>query len=276
MANCTFCGKTAGWFRTKHSDCEDRYVAGLESIQAAAQNVATGAAQVDVLHSALKDAEQARVASSESRAAIVRGWEAAVEQLLEDGLLDEREEQQIEAFIDSWALTPEELAGSGAALAKIHKASVLRDLLAGKSPRLAVVPEGLPFNFQKSEQPVWVFPEAVEYLEDKNRREYVGRSAGLSVRIASGVYYRTGAFKGFPIERTERVSLGRGILAVTTKHVYFAGAKSFRVRHDKIVTCTPFSDGVGIVKDTASAKPQIFVTGDGWFTYNLLSNAARL
>jgi len=36
----------------------------------------------------------------------------------------------------------------------------------------------------------------------------------------------------------------------------------------------PYSDGIGIHRDAASAKPQIFVTGDGWFTYNLVVNLA--
>ena len=37
-----------------------------------------------------------------------------------------------------------------------------------------------------------------------------------------------------------------------------------------------FSDGVGIVPDASSAKPQIFRTGDGCFTYNLALNVAKL
>lgn len=38
----------------------------------------------------------------------------------------------------------------------------------------------------------------------------------------------------------------------------------------------PFEDGVGIHRDAQTAKPQIFLTGDGWFTYNLLANAANV
>ena len=40
-----------------------------------------------------------------------------------------------------------------------------------------------------------------------------------------------------------------------------------------IVTDMPYSDGVGIQRDAATAKPQFFITGDVWFTYNLLINA---
>lgn len=48
--------------------------------------------------------------------------------------------------------------------------------------------------------------------------------------------------------------------------------KSFRVPFKKIVSFQPFSDAVGVMRDAANAKLQTFVTGDGWFTYNLLTN----
>jgi hypothetical protein len=37
-----------------------------------------------------------------------------------------------------------------------------------------------------------------------------------------------------------------------------------------------FTDGIAVFRDASTAKPQIFVTGDGWFTYNLVTNLARL
>jgi hypothetical protein len=146
----------------------------------------------------------------------------------------------------------------------------------GQFPHRVRVQDDLPFNFQKNEQLIWLFT-GVDYLEDKTRTEYVGRSRGVSIRIAKGVYYRVGDFRGQLVTRTERVHGDMGSLAVTNKHIYFAGLqKSLRVRHDKIVSFIPFSDGIGIVRDAATAKPQIFVTGDGWFTYNLLMNVSQL
>jgi hypothetical protein len=68
-----------------------------------------------------------------------------------------------------------------------------------------------------------------------------------------------------------------GIAVITAKNIYFCGpAKSFRVAYKKIVSFQPFSDGFGITRDAISAKPQIFVTGDGWFAYNLVTNLAKL
>ena len=38
----------------------------------------------------------------------------------------------------------------------------------------------------------------------------------------------------------------------------------------------PYDDGFGIMKDTQTAKPQAFRTGDAWFTYNVATNLARM
>ena len=59
------------------------------------------------------------------------------------------------------------------------------------------------------------------------------------------------------------------MLGLTTKHIYFAGSrKRFRVRYDKIVAFEPYSDGLGIMRDAQTAKPQTFRTGYSW-SYNL-------
>ena len=113
-------------------------------------------------------------------------------------------------------------------------------------------------------------------LKYKNGREYVGSSSGVSVRIAKGLYYRTGGFKGDPVDRTERIHVDTGAVVITDRNIYFAGPqKSLRVPYGKIVSFQPFNDGIPIIRDAANAKPQIFVTGDGWFTYNLVTNLAK-
>ena len=93
----------------------------------------------------------------------------------------------------------------------------------------------LPFKFQKTEHLIYVFFD-VGYAEQKVKREIVGRSAGTSVRIAKGVYMRAGASKGTPVETDVIVDRGIGTLAVTSRHLYFSGQRSFRVRFDRIVS----------------------------------------
>jgi hypothetical protein len=206
--------------------------------------------------------------------AIVRGWEQSVAQFLEDGHLDETEENHLTTVAEQWALSQTDLDARGA-YSRLVKAAVIRDMLNGAVPRRVSVEGSLPFNFQKSEQLIWVF-QGVKYHEDRKRRRYVGTSQGVSFRIAKGVYYRVSAFQGHPVETTETVFVGTGLMAVTTKHLYFAGVKSIRLPHSKIVVIQPFDDGVGVHRDAQSAGQQIFVTGDGWFTYNMLMNISNI
>jgi hypothetical protein len=211
----------------------------------------------------------------ESREFLINGWTNAVENYLSDGLLDESEEKRLVEFKNKFNLSEEELNKKGA-ITKTVKAAALRDLLNGVVPNRFDVDGGLSINLQKNERIIWAF-YGCDYYEDKIKRQYVGSSQGVSIKIAKGLYYRTSAFKGNAVESTQRVKIDRGIVVVTDKNIYFSGSsKSFRMPYGKIVSFIPFSDGFGILKDTANAKPQIFVTGDGWFSYNLVMNIAQL
>jgi hypothetical protein len=276
VGTCEFCGQSAGLFRKFHPQCAEVHASGLAQLTALAKDAASGkSAGRTIAASASELQARCHLQPSEVRECYVRGWEAAVESLLEDGVLTLDEERTLQSFTGALELTQEELNQHGK-LRRVVEAGALRNILDGHFPERQRIEGSLPFNFQKGEQLIWVFDD-VTYLEDRVRRSYVGGSSGVSLRIAKGVYYRVGGFRGESIDRTQRVEVDRGLLAVTTKHIYFGGPrKSFRIRHEKIVSYLPFSDGVGIVRDAASAKPQLFVTGDGWFVHNLLANGANL
>jgi len=73
------------------------------------------------------------------------------------------------------------------------------------------------------------------------------------------------------------VHVDTDLLGVTTKHIYFAGAsKRFRINYSKIVAFEPYEDGIGVQRDAQRAKHQSFLTGDGWFVYNLIVNLAQM
>lgn len=276
MGDCMYCGKPAGLLKKKHVECEDLYHAGWQQMVTMVKSAIAGQGAYDDLEAQLGAiAGRAHVPESHLRESLVRGWEEAVDHFLDDGDLNADEEDRLVGFQSRFRLSQDELDKRGKFL-RLAKAGILRDLLNGKAPARVTVEGSLPFNFLKDEQVIWLFND-VDYFEDRTRTRFVGGSHGASVRIAKGVYYRVGAFQGEPVTRTERVQVDRGMLAVTNKHLYFGGsAKSFRIKHEKIVSIMPFADGVGVVKDAASARPQIFVTGDGWFTCNLLSNVRNL
>lgn len=290
MGRCTFCGEPAGFFRSAHPACKeknDREVA--EQVQATALRaadqdalrdrvaalLASEAPLTDVEFALASGLESGLLSMQDRESALVDAWTRAADKYMDDGLLTEVEEARLAAAQERFLLDQRKLDREGA-LTRVGKASVLQRLLTkGELPDIDA-PAGFPLNLQKNERLVWLFND-VRYLEDRVRREFVGRSQGVSVRVVSGVYARLGAFKGKPVYSTDRVEVGKGLLVITTKHLYFSSpAHSMRIPFRKIVSFDQFSDAIGLMRDAASAKPQFFVTGDGWFTYNLITNVAQL
>ena len=137
------------------------------------------------------------------------------------------------------------------------RSSILKMVSEGKVPDLGLA-ISVPFKLQKAEK--WlVSTNDVAYSEMKVKREIKGRSVGSSVRVAKGVSVRVGASKGTPVEHDELVYRGSGLFAISTKHVFFSGDRSFRIPHGKIVSVQSVPEtGLEIVRDRASAMPEYF------------------
>lgn len=276
MGNCTYCGAPAGFLRSAHKECRNTYESGKNQITSLIVSTATHGGEANILVDQLSQISASHfIDPTTLRSLLVKGWEQAVEHAFDDGILTEEEELNLMSLQENFSLSEHDLDTHGA-YTQVVKGAVLRDVLEGKIPDRVPIPTHVPFNLQKTEKLIWVF-QNVKYYEQKTRRQYVSGSRGVSIRIAKGVYYRVGAFKGNSVESTETIHVATGLLGVTNKHIYFSsGTKNFRIRHDKIVSFDPYSDGIGLQRDAATAKPQLFVTGDGWFTYNLLANVAQL
>lgn len=139
---------------------------------------------------------------------------------------------------------------------KQHQQKVVTILEQGKLPDVGL-DISLPFKLQRNE--VWLLAlDNVPYAEVRTQREIKGRSAGASVRVAKGMYIRTGASKGTPVEKDVLTSRGNGIFALSTKHLYFNGERSFRIPMGKIVSAQVVNNGLEIVRDRASGQPEYF------------------
>jgi len=276
MGKCQFCGKDAGFLRSVHKECKQAHDEGTTRILEMASRAAVSQTDFSTLQEILRNIASASFINDQLlRDLLARAWDTAVSQALEDGVLSKAEEHALVAFNDHFSL-PTDILDKNGAYTRVVKAAILRDILDGNIPQRVQIEGTLPFNFQKGEALVWLF-QNVPYYEPRTRTTYSGGYSGVSLRIAKGVYYRVGGFRGNPVVTTQTVLVDRGTLGITNKHIYFAGeTKSFRIRYDKIVSFTPYSDGIAIQRDASSAKPQILVTGDGWFTYNLITNLAHL
>ena len=276
MGDCKYCGKPAGILRSKHKECQHKFDSGINEIVALVKSSISYESDLkEIKEQASKIAISNYVAETDLYKALHSGWRLAIEKAFDDGVLSEKEENRLKEMIEEFKFNKDVL-NSDPAYIKIVQGSVLREVLEGKIPERIQMGGNLPFNLQKSEKIVWVF-QNVKYCEMRTYKQYAGNYQGFSVRVAKGLYYRAGAFRGNPVETTQLVHADTGILAVTNNHIYFSGpTKSFRIKFDKIVSFETYSDGLGIQRDAQTAKPQIFVTGDGWFISNLVMNLAKM
>lgn len=275
MGTCQYCGRDAGFFRKQHEECHRKYENSFSQMVSLAASAANNSYALQSLEQQLNTIETASLpVRVKRRQALICGWERAVNDILSDNVLSPTEEAQIMTYVQKFGLSQSDLNTNGV-FTRLVYGCALRDVLEKGYTSRAVITFQLPFNLQKNESLVWCFRN-VSLYEEKVYKSYVGQSQGVSIRVMRGVYYRVGSSKGYPVETSRNEQVDIGMLGVTTQHVYFAGSKkSFRIPYKKIVSFTPYSDGIGICKDSVNAKPQTFITGEGWFVYNLVMNLSQ-
>ncbi|CAI8052697.1 hypothetical protein GBAR_LOCUS28823 [Geodia barretti] len=276
MGYCRHCGDDAGFLRNSHRECEDANRDGWQQMLSLSSESALSGRNRENLVTELGDlATSSFVPSEKIRDALLEGWEQAVQTALGDHLISREEETNLADYAERFHLPQEELDRNGARTSVIQ-GSVIREVVEGNLPDRQQVVGQIPFNLQKSEKLVWVF-EDVSYLEERVQRERVGGAQGASIRVMRGVYYHTGGFRSRTVETTVTEKMDVGLMGLTNKHIYFAGSsKRFRVAYNRIVAFDPFSDGFGIMREAQTARPQMFITGNGWFVYNMVTNLAQM
>lgn len=199
----------------------------------------------------------------------LEAWKRVLDKAFEDGILDRYEERLLTSLANFFDFSESEIKQYNE---KIVKGAILREVMEGITPNRLNISGKLPVVLQNKETVIWISNNVWAY-EDKIRRHYVGGSTGVSVRVAKGVYLRSGSFKGYPVETTETVQIGRGSLIITNKHLFWLSpSRSIKIPAKKIISVIPCSDGIILQKDGVSAKPFSFIVDDPWFVCNLISN----
>ncbi len=252
MSDCIYCGKDVGFFKSKHSDCEAKHISGCNSLKTISTD--------------------GYINSEKLKQIYLSAFDDAILNYLNDGVISEAEKRTVARFQQYTGLT-QQVLNSNKSLEKVVQSDILQSILNGITPTPSITIQGtLPFMFDKNEKTLWVYRD-VELVEQKIKREFVGRSQGMSFRVMKGVYYRVGGFKGSPIETTQMLSVGRGVLVLTDKTIYFnCPQKSLKIPYKKLISIEPYSDGVGFQKDGASSKPFFLKGMDSWLTHNRITN----
>lgn len=226
MADCKFCGKPAGILRRAHSECARQHHDGEERICGILSSAVSSHDPLSSIVNGAKEIAQTSFIDDEGLHSLaIRAWIGAVDKCIEERVITHEEEQRFTQLMEAFSITKQELEESGAYL-RLVKALVIRDVLSGKTPERAKLDGNIPVNLQKDEKLVWLF-NSVGYTEVRTHREYVGGSSGVSVRVMKGVYLRSSAFRGHPVDRAESVHVDDGSLIVTNK-IFISPVRSKR------------------------------------------------
>lgn len=272
MGKCKYCDLDAGLFRHKHDECERRHTDGLTRINdilaqcfERKEDFFIHKREIDTL------CHNAHINDDDMRHIYTAALDTAVEHYLDDGMIDQAEERTVARFVQFSGL-PQEFLNANHSLERVVQSKVLQQLAAGQVPAPRITVSGdFPFLLGRNEHMLWLF-RGVTLQMQKVRRETVGRTRGLSVRICKGIYYRTGGFKGHPVETTYMQSVGTGSVCLTDRNLYFhSSEKSLKIPFAKIMTLEPYSNGVGLQKDGMNDRPMFFEGLDSWFCANVIS-----
>lgn len=194
----------------------------------------------------------------------------ATQNYLKDGLFTDDEEQRINEFVNVLGISLNNLPAKyqNSDISRIGQASMLKQLQRGVLPQTNIV---APILLGKDEVVLWCY-DGVTMWQEKVKREMVGSHSGFSFRVMKGVTYRTGGFKGHPVEHSYMDNAGTGSLYITNKHIIFhSSLRSTKIPYKKIIGLNPYQDGMGVQQDGASSKRLVFQGFDCSFVMNVMS-----
>jgi hypothetical protein len=111
---------------------------------------------------------------------------------------------------------------------------------------------------KKGEKVLWCFKN-VKHYQLGTHSEWVGRSAGVSFRVAKGVRVRTGGSRGHKVSHSQMDYKGKVDLVLTTQGFSFVGAAdAARIPLSRILAFQTYSDGIGLQTDYARNNHHLF------------------
>lgn len=113
------------------------------------------------------------------------------------------------------------------------------------------------FVCKKNEKVLFSF-QGVRHYHQGTHSQWTGRSAGVSVKIVKGFWFRTGANRGHSVSSTSMDDQGTGTLVLTNQGFSFIGTNSTRIPFSHILSLEPYADGFSLDTDYARNNKHMF------------------
>jgi hypothetical protein len=228
MGNCIYCGGNAGFFKNRHETCETNHLSGINMIVDNIRTAITKTSDFKNLETDIRNlAGQYFINSQELAHLYTKGFNDAVETVLDEGVLTTQEEVNFEEFKSYFEIDKRLIDQNNS----LQKAAVLRDVKAGKIQECKTKVQGyFPFKLKNAEVFVWVF----------NNIHYYEQHTGITWRITpeecnQKSYQKSRSFKGFPVQVEGMKFICRGTLALTNKQIYFSSPfKNYTIPYNSI------------------------------------------
>jgi hypothetical protein len=303
MSACRYCGQKAGWFSEVHEACVRSAQEGFEQAASVVSSAVTDKLILPAQHSQTEDwtlefvqqvwsqtkhqldqiATEHRIPIDELRVALRKGWSEGTEQAATAEPMNPDRLSVLNAFYRVMGFADTEMRKTDGFVAEVFSTLLWAVMVHGNPTAVANVSRH-PFNLKPGEIPLFFFGSAT-YSKETVSRSRQGGYSGMSVRLARGVYYHFGGFKGQTIDVTTLKEIDYGGLLITTHNIYFGGPHTtFRIPYEHIVSFQPYSAGIGVFRDGANAKAEVFAVLEanpsggnpvsarpvfGWFLFNL-------
>src|SRR5438552_1465001 len=243
MAVCRYCGQKAGWFSEAHEACITSSQQGCERVASAvassvvdklvppalAQKVwSETKPQLDQL------ATEHRIPANDMRDALLKGWSTGAEQIATAEPLSLDRFTVLNAFYQVMGFTDQEMKLTDGFLAGVFSMLLWSVMVYGDPKAVASVSRH-PFNLRGGETPLMFFGSVV-YAKETVSRSSQGGYGGMSIRLARGVYYHFGGFKGQRIDTSTLKEIDYAGMLLTTQNIYFGGDHTTsRLPYDHVV-----------------------------------------
>ena len=304
MAICRYCGQKAGWFSAAHEECITSAQQGSEQVASAVASTVVNklipppghpddetwaTAFAEKVWSETKPqldqlATEHRVPANDMRDALRKGWSTGAEQVATAEPSSPARQAPMNAFYRVMGFTDQEMMKLTDGFVAGSFSMLLWSVMVHGDPKAVAYVSHHPFNLRGGETPLMFFGSVV-YSRETVSRSSQGGYGGMSIRLARGVYYHFGGFKGQRVDASTLKEIDYGGMLLTTQNIYFGGDHTtFRIPYYHVVSFRPHSDGIGIFRDSANAKAEVFTVleanpsgGDpvsarpifGWFLFNM-------
>ena len=289
MAACIYCGKRVGFFSNYHEACSSEAKKNrdlsLKIVTALIEVAAKERQPISEVQDQFSKIISHYKVSSEL---IGQTLLSTVDELSKEAPLPTTSAEYLQELCENILSDPEDIP-SDSALKRSYMPTILN---LGLSRNLWLVMQGERVELrtpcdvvlQPGENRLAEFGSVI-YRKSVMVSSHTGSYNGVGVRVASGLYYRFGAYAGQTVSSPELQNVDFGFWVLSNKSMYFGGRQTtFQIPYNSILRFKAYPDGLGPFRNTGAGIEEVFTVLNpglstaahqpvplevGWFLYNL-------